>query len=49
MKIYEYASDKYGRIPNYIETGALYPGMIADGSTVSGISNQSTVNPPATQ
>ena len=33
MKIYEYASDKYGRIPNYIETGALYPDMVIDGSS----------------
>ena len=49
MKIYEYASDKYGRIPNYIETGAsLYPDMVIDGSNVSGGSG-TTVNPPATQ
>lgn len=48
MKLIEYSSDMYGRIPNYIETGALYPGMIADGSNVSG-GNETTVNPPATQ
>ena len=48
MKLIEYSSDMYGRIPNYIETGALYPGMIPDGSTVSGCS-ETTVNPPATQ
>ena len=48
MKIYEYASDKYGRIPNYIETGARYPGMVIDGCNVSG-GSETTVNPPATQ
>lgn len=49
MKLIEYSSDMYGRIPNYIETGAsLYPGMVIDGSNVSGGSG-TTVNPPATQ
>lgn len=48
MKLIEYSSDMYGRIPNYIETGALYPGMIVDGSNVSG-GSETTVNPPATQ
>lgn len=48
MKLIEYSSNMYGRIPNYIETGALYPGMIADGSNVSG-GSETTVNPPATQ
>ena len=48
MKLIEYSSDKYGRIPNYIETGALYPDMVIDGSSVSGGSG-TTVNPPATQ
>lgn len=47
MKLIEYSSDMYGRIPNYIETGR-YPGMIADGSNVSG-GSETTVNPPATQ
>ena len=48
MKLIEYSSDKYGRIPNYIETGALYPGMVIDGSNVSG-GSETTVKPPATQ
>jgi len=48
MKLIEYSSNMYGRIPNYIETGALYPGMVIDGSNVSGDS-ETTVNPPATQ
>lgn len=48
MKLIEYSSDMYGRIPNYIKTGALYPDMVIDGSSVSGGSG-TTVNPPATQ
>ena len=48
MKLIEYSSDMYGRIPNYIETGARYPGMVIDGSSVSDGSG-TTVNPPATQ
>lgn len=48
MKLIEYSSDKYGRIPNYIETSARYPGMVIDGSNVSG-GSETTVNPPATQ
>ena len=49
MKLIEYSSNMYGRIPNYIETGYYPAGEAPSGNYPVSQKDDTTVNPPATQ
>lgn len=48
MKLIEYSSDKYGRIPNYIETGYYPAGEAPSGNYPVSRKDDTTVKQPAT-